>query len=301
LTAPFKKISIIVPTRNRATSLKALLDSLARAEPLKGAVTEIVVVNNGSTDATAALLQKLSTEFKPYSLRVLDQPAAGKSYALNMALADSSGDLLIVFDDDVTADPHCLTSLVNTYGDGNFAAVQGRILPGVDPAGQSAELDRLEEYNIPLIDYGAEVREISGLTGTNMSFTRELVNRVGYFDTRLGPGAAGFSEDSEFSIRIRKAGFKIGYTPHAIVYHELNPNRYGRNYNRQVEYRKGISRSIYRKESIAFNVVPNLLANCFRLVLYRSLGLHRKSYKTEGRVYKCLGYMAGKFRRAGIS
>jgi hypothetical protein len=50
---------------------------------------------------------------------------------------------------------------------------------------------------------------------------------VGFFDSRLGPGAAGFSEDTEYSIRIRNAGFKIGYTPGAIVYHELNPKRYG--------------------------------------------------------------------------
>jgi GT2 family glycosyltransferase len=65
-----------------------------------------------------------------------------------------------------------------------------------------------------------------------MSFKRAVFGKIGFFDHRLGPGAAGFSEDTEYSIRIRKAGFKIGYTPHAIVYHELNPSRYGRVYNR---------------------------------------------------------------------
>ena len=57
----------------------------------------------------------------------------------------------------------------------------------------------------------------------------------------------GLVESTEYSIRIRNAGFKIGYTPGAIVYHELNPKRYGRAYNRMVEYRKGLSRSIYRR------------------------------------------------------
>jgi GT2 family glycosyltransferase len=97
-------------------------------------------------------------------------------------------------------------------------------------------------------------------------------------------------------MRIRKAGFKIGYTPHAVVYHELNPNRYGRAYNRHVEYRKGMSRSLYRRDSMTFNVVPNLFANCLRLALYRSLGKPQKAYKTEGRLFKCLGYVAGKLR-----
>jgi len=132
-----------------------------------------------------------------------------------------------------------------------------------------------------------------------MSFKREVFAKVGFFDARLGPGAAGFSEDTEYSMRIRKAGFKIGYTPHAIVYHELNPNRYGRQYNRMVEYRKGLSRSLYRQDSIPFRVIPDLMANCVRYGLYRLLGKTQKAYKTEGRIMKCWGYLAGK--RYGVN
>lgn len=296
-----KKISVLVPTRNRAQSLAALLGSLARAESPNDAALEIIIVDNGSNDDTPALLQKQIAESHRYPLRALHQPLPGKSNALNLALANCDGDILVVFDDDVTIEPSCLVKLVDAYQDSRFAAVQGRILPGIDADGRSADPERLREYNIPLIDYGGEMREIRTLTGTNMSFTRELLSAVGPFDTRLGPGAAGFSEDTEFSIRIRRAGFKIGYTPHAVVYHELSSNRYGRGYNREVEYRKGLSRSLYRRDSIAFNVMPNLLANCFRLAFYRSLGMRQKAYRTEGRLYKCLGYMAGKWRRFGAA
>jgi len=292
-----RKISVIIPTRNRAESLMALLDSLAMAERPEVATVEIIVVDNGSTDDTAATLQKQMTEQKRYPLRVLIQPEPGKSNALNLALASCDGDLLMVFDDDVTVEPRCLVELAAAYRNSDFAAMQGRILPGKDSEGRSADLTRLREYNIPLVDYGDEIREIRGLTGTNMSFKQEILNAIGCFDSRLGPGAAGFSEDTEFSLRIRKAGFKIGYTPHAVVYHELNPNRYGRAYNRDVEYRKGMSRSLYRRDSMAFNVVPNLVANFLRLALYRSLGKRQKAYKTEGRLFKCLGYVAGKLRR----
>ena len=292
-----KKISVIIPTRNRALSLMALLESLALAESPVGAAIEIIVVDNGSTDDTAVMLQKRISLENRHPLRLLSQPMPGKSNALNLALANCDGDLLVVFDDDVTVEPRCLVQLFDAYRDREFAAMQGRILPGKDPDGRSADLGRLREYNIPLIDYGDEIHEIRGLTGTNMSFKREILNAVGYFDARLGPGAAGFSEDTEFSLRIRKAGFKIGYTPHAVVYHELNPNRYGRAYNRDVEYRKGMSRSLYRQDSMAFNVLPNLLANFLRLALYRSLGKRQKAYKTEGRLFKCLGYVAGKFGR----
>jgi hypothetical protein len=63
-----------------------------------------------------------------------------------------------------------------------------------------------------------------------------------------------------------------------------------------VEYRKGLSRSIYRHDSIAFRVMPNLLANCLRYGLYRLLGRSQKAYKTEGRIMKCWGYLIGKMR-----
>jgi GT2 family glycosyltransferase len=105
----------------------------------------------------------------------------------------------------------------------------------------------------------------------------------------------GFSEDTEYSIRLRRAGVKIGYSPGAIVYHELNPERYGRTYNRRVEYRKGVSRSIYRQDSIWFKVLPDLVVQCMRYGIYRLLGKTQKAYKTEGRILKCWGYLSGKF------
>lgn len=302
MAASIEKISVIIPTRNRAQSLAALLESLALAESPEGATIEIIVVDNGSTDSTAVMLQKQMAAQRRYPLRVLSQPEPGKSNALNLALANCDGDLLMVFDDDVTVDGRCLVELAAAYEGRDFAALQGRILPGKGPGGGGVDLGRLREYNIPLIDYGDDIHEIRGLTGTNMSFMRTVVTTVGSFDSRLGPGAAGFSEDTEFSIRIRKAGFKIGYTPHAVVYHELDPKRYGRAYNRDVAYRKGMSRSVYRRDSLAFNVVPNLLAHCLRLALYRSLGRQQKAYKTEGRLFKCLGYLAGKLhRRSGAN
>ena len=301
LVTSIKKISVIIPTRNRAYSLAALLDSLGKAEKPDGVAIEILVVDNGSNDGTAAMLQERTMLENRYPLRVLSQPVPGKANALNLALANCDGDLLAVFDDDVTVESGCLVQLEAAYWDCKFAAMQGRILPGKDPEGRTVDQKRLRDYNIPLIDYGDEIREIRGLTGTNMSFKRQVLDCVGFFDPRLGPGAAGFSEDTEFSMRVRKAGFKIGYTPHAVVYHELNPNRYGRAYNRQVEYRKGLSRSVYRRDSIVFNVGPNLFANSVRLVIYRCLGKADKAYKAEGRLYKGLGYIAGKLHRVSTA
>lgn len=301
LKSLIKKLSIIIPTHNRARSLKPLLDSLQTASVAEGTSVEIIVVDNGSTDGTMNLLTEESATRRRYELKILAEPQPGKASALNAGLKNLDGDVVVIVDDDVAVHPTCLANHIEAYKRTDFAAVQGRVLPGKDPDGRPANLQRLREYNIPHIDYGDEVREIRGLTGTNMSFKREVFEKVGFFDTRLGPGASGFSEDTEYSIRIREAGFKIGYTPDAIVYHELNPARYGRIYNRDVEYRKGVSRSIYRHDSIPFRVIPNLLANCFRFGVYRMLGLSQKAYKTEGRIMKCWGYLMGKRRQSSKS
>jgi GT2 family glycosyltransferase len=292
-----QRLSIIIATRNRVQSLKALLDSLQLAELPDGIGVEVLTVNNGSSDQTGALLIQEAARQRPFALKVMEEPLPGKARALNLGLANAGGDLLIILDDDVAVDGRCLIEHVGAYRQASFAAVQGKVLPGRDPEGRAADADKLREYNIPYIDYGDDFREIRGLTGTNMSFKRGVFEKIGFFDTRLGPGASGFSEDTEFSMRMRKAGFKIGYTPHAIVYHELNPNRYGREYNRMVEYRKGLSRSIYRQDSIPLRVIPDLVANCMRYGLYRLVGKTQKAYKTEGRIMKCWGYLMGKVQQ----
>ena len=293
------RLSVIIPSRNRADSLKALLDSIDKNDPLAGAEIEVIVVNNGSTDRTSELLAYEARLPRRHRLMVLEENRPGKSNAINHGLDAAQGDILMIVDDDVSLDPNCLAKHLEAHERSDFSAIQGKVLPGKDPEGRSADPLRLREYNIPLIDYGSEIVEIRGLTGTNMSFQRKVLETVGRFDVRLGPGASGFSEDTEFSLRVRKAGFKIGYTPHAIVYHELNPGRYGRVYNRDVQYRKGFSRSLYRHDSILFKVFPDLLANCCRYGIYRLFGLTQKAYKTEGRMMKCWGYLAGKFSQRG--
>lgn len=287
-------LTIIIPTRNRLPSLSRLFASLRLSLSRINASFEIFVVNNGDLQNTA----KISELAKAENLEIIVLgPTPGKSWGLNEGLKRAKGRIICPLDDDVIVALDWAEKLLEAHTSTAFDAIQGKILPGVDPEGRAADPARLREYNIPIIDYGEEVREIRGLTGTNGSFKRGVFERVGFYDTRLGPGGSGFSEDTEYSMRIRKEGFKIGYTPHAIVYHELNPARYGLAVKREVQYRKGLSRSVYRHDSIFFDVLPNLFANCIRFVIYKALGARQKSYKTEGRILKYWGYLAGRIQR----
>jgi glucosyl-dolichyl phosphate glucuronosyltransferase len=292
------KVSILIPTHNRAGSLKRLLDSLEASAGLEGTPLEVIVVNNHSTDATSQLLMEVLAEDRRFPILVLDEFKHGKSWALNLGLGRVTGSLVLLLDDDVSVDRFCVAEHVAAYKDGFFDAVQGKVLAGLDPKGQPADMARLREYNIPLVDHGDASCEVRGFTGTNISLKREVFEKAGLFDTRLGPGASGFSEDTEYSRRVRENGFKIGYAPKAITYHELNPERYGSSYNRQVQYRKGLSRSIYRKESLMLRILPDLIGSSFRYLAYKAMGRQQQAYKTQGRIMKCWGFLAGKFRHS---
>jgi glycosyltransferase involved in cell wall biosynthesis len=288
------EISIIVATFNRSASLQRLLRSLDQLEYLDGAAVEVLIIDNGSTDGTARLLKEEQAKSRKFVFRTFYEAQRGQSAAINCGLRNCHGQIICLLDDDVVVDSSWLKGILESYKTSPFDALQGRVLPGVDPFGKTADSKELPYYNILVVDHGSQTRAIRGLTGAHMTFKRAVFDKVGFFDVRLGPGSSGFSGDSEYSRRIRGAGFTIGYTPHAVVFHELDPNRYGRGYNRRVEYRKGWSRSLYRHDSIAFRVIPNLLANCLRYLLYCLLGRTQKAYKTEGRIMKCWGYLMGK-------
>jgi glycosyltransferase involved in cell wall biosynthesis len=290
-------LSIIIPTRNRGESLKRLFKSFASLEYPDALPVEVLVVDNGSTDRTIEFLAQELEKSNKFRLGILHETRTGKSHSLNCGLSHAQGKILFVLDDDVVVHPQWLAKHLECYQSTSFDALQGRVLPGVDPEGNPADPERLLEYNIPIVSYGDEIQEIRGLTGSNMSFKREVFEKVGLFDVRLGPGASGFSEDTEYSMRMRAAGFTIGYTPFAVVYHELDPRRYGRGYNRLVHYRKGLSRSVYRNESVAFHVLPDLVVNCIRFALYKALGNQEKAYKTEGRILRYWGFFLGRVQR----
>jgi GT2 family glycosyltransferase len=130
-----------------------------------------------------------------------------------------------------------------------------------------------------------------------MTFKRAVFEKVGFLDAGLGVGASGYGEDTEFSCRVRAAGFKIGYSPHMIVYHELDPNRYGAKYNRGVRYRMGLSESLYLRQSLLGSVIPNVFKYSLRWVFYRLSCQRRRAYKAEGRLIKSCGYLVGHLRQ----
>src|ERR1700686_3319762 len=100
-------LSVLMATYNRAAKLAVVLDSYLRLETPQGG-WELFIVDNGSTDQTR---QVVSSFCERLPLTYLFEPQKGKNAALNLALPDVNGDLIVMTDDDILPQPDWLAKL----------------------------------------------------------------------------------------------------------------------------------------------------------------------------------------------
>lgn len=200
-------LAIVVATRNRAPRLRSLLASCLALDGRERLRPDIVVADDGSTDETARVVAQAAHS----AVRHLALPGGGKSRALNAAIRATTAPWLAFVDDDVELDPRWLVAVEAYLGRHDVGAAQGTIrLPAADAADPTTVAALARWHTIPQCDYGPAVTDAPSLIGANMLVARRAFARVGLFDERLGPGAAGASEDTELAMRLRAAGERIG-------------------------------------------------------------------------------------------
>ena len=223
-------VSVIVATYNRASLLDECLDHLAR-QPF-GAGDELIVVDNGSTDETRAVLERHRFTF-PGHLTRLEEPRAGKSHALTSALSVATGDILAFTDDDVNVAPGWLESVRVTMADASIGLMGGRVDPRWERRPPSWLKPTEETYGrltspLALLNYGSPL-DLGARTvlGANMAVRRDVIATVGGFATHLGKrrGTLLSGEDADLCARVQAAGFRAVYDPHAVVEHWVPANR----------------------------------------------------------------------------
>jgi len=225
LSAAAPELSIVVATRNRAAFLPELLHSLEIALAAAPIPAEIVIVDNGSTDATARVAREWLERLPGLVYLLEAQP--GKSRALNRGLAVTRAPLLAFVDDDVCVAADWIQAVLDFFAHHpEYDAGGGRVRLARDVTDPEL-LARVAGYrSLPLYDGGDDVHDLRGLAGCNMAVRRPVVDIVGLFNERLGPGASGAHEDADYSERIHAANLTIGYMPGAIVYHAVDPARF---------------------------------------------------------------------------
>jgi GT2 family glycosyltransferase len=187
-----------------------------------------------------------------------------------------------------------LESIHRFLENNHYQVAQGVIRiasPEADDPQISQLLDRYR--TIPRVDYGPEIQNLASLNGANVVIYREVLERIGYFDQRLGPGAAGTSEDVELAKRIIRAGLKIGYIQEAIVYHRVDRSRLTDEYFKSLHRRQGFSRLAIEDRGI-IRISLELLRSSMQYFVYSIFGRERKRYRSKGRIYHYLAMLEAK-------
>lgn len=276
-------ISIIICTRNRAEQLVCTLNALEECllPNSVGGPVELLVVDNASTDDTARVVHNWVS--RHYSVRYLYEPRIGKGSAFNAAVGAALGNILVFTDDDVRPGPEWLRAHVECYANAEVAAVQGRVAlefaespPDWMTSTHRSFLAEAEFGDAVVFPFYA------ALIGANMSVRRSVVIAVGPFNPLLGPGRAGFADDTEFSERLVALGLKQMYQPQASVSHVIQNSRLCRAYFVDVAFRLGVSRSIVLAQNGSpaskFNAVTLIRATSKDLSRRLSAAIRRETY-----------------------
>jgi len=196
------KVSVIVCAYNAEDTIDECLTSLGK---LTYRPFEIIVVNDGSRDATGSRARQ-------HHCRVIDIPNGGLSAARNVGLSAATGEIVAYTDADVRVDADWLTYLVQPFMTSDVVGSGGpNQVPADDPfVAQCVARSPGGPTHVLLNDRIAE-----HVPGCNMAFRRDALLAIGGFDpTYLRAG-----DDVDVCWRLQKQGWKIGFSPAALVWH----------------------------------------------------------------------------------
>lgn len=204
------QVSVAVPCYNGARTLPKLLQALTAQETRRS--FEVVVVDDGSTDATVGILAEWTARTADVTLRAIHQENAGPSAARNRAAQEARGRWLLYTDADCVPRPDWVETMARALeGHPEVGAVGGTY----DIANPDPLLARLVHAEIRWRHrtMGPYVRFVGSY---NLGLARELFLELGGFSTRFR-NASG--EDNDLSYRILARGRKLLFCPEAVVAH----------------------------------------------------------------------------------
>jgi glycosyltransferase involved in cell wall biosynthesis len=237
------KVSVVVSvySKERSRHLLDCIDSL-REQSVKP--FEVIVVLDAEPELIDFYKSKLSDD-----VRIIVSDGFGLSNARNTGVKNAMGDIIAFIDDDAVADKWWLENLLKNYNDPEVVGVGGLIKPlwkSNRPKWFPEELDWVIGCSYKgLPEFKTFVRNP---LGCNMSFRREVFERIGCFRSDIGRFGKRLlsGEETEFSVRILKMlpYAKIVYDPSAVVYHKISENRLCLRYLFVRSVNEGISKAI---------------------------------------------------------
>lgn len=195
-------VSVVICTHNGS---RTLADCLAGVAALDYPHYECIVVDDGSTDATAEIARS-------FGVTLIHTEKAGLATARNLGCLAASGAIVAYIDDDTVPDPQWLRYLASAFRESGHAAIGG---PNLSPPPRGLVEDCVgrspgNPIHVLLTDDEAE-----HIPGCNMAFRKEALEELGGFDPRFE--VAG--DDVDICWRVRERGWTLGYHAAAVVWH----------------------------------------------------------------------------------
>jgi cellulose synthase/poly-beta-1,6-N-acetylglucosamine synthase-like glycosyltransferase len=206
------EISLIISTRDRCQQLARCLQSVRGITFERP--WELIVVDNGSVDETASVVQQFFGSAGVSGVHVFE-PKLGKSNALNTAIEIAQGQILAFTDDDCYPAPDFLSHVWLAFEDPSVGYVTGRIMLH-DPTDHPVTIN---EATTPLTFPARSLVTVGAVQGANMAFRRRVLVDIGGFDSVFGPGTQFVIEDLDAAARASAVGWKGRYCPEVIVRH----------------------------------------------------------------------------------
>jgi glycosyltransferase involved in cell wall biosynthesis len=204
-------VSIVIPTHNRCSLLRQLLDGLgAQTYPLSQ--IEVLVVADNCTDETATMVRDYVASF---TLRFFEHSACCAAVTRNLGASQASGHFLLFLDDDIEPTPHLVEAHVRRHEQASQRVVIG-YLPAV---GKRMDFFQVELRSwwlatfMPMSSPGYRFVYTDLLSG-NFSLARSLFQCVDGFDASLR-----CREDYELGMRLIQAGAEFCFAADALGYH----------------------------------------------------------------------------------
>ncbi len=239
-------VSILVPAHNEAVGIERAVRSLAGSR-YRGPL-EVIVVDDGSTDTTAAIVEGLELQ----RVRLLRQANAGKAAALNRALTASRHEIIVTVDADTVFEPDTLALLVQRFGEPDVGAISGNTKVGNRRGliGRWQHIEYVMGFNLDRRMY-----EVLGCTptvpGAIGAFRRQALADIG------GVSGATLAEDTDITLDIGRAGWRVVYEARARAWTEA-PTTVRALYRQRSRWAYGTIQSMWKHRAALWTRPPAL-------------------------------------------
>ncbi|MES1941142.1 glycosyltransferase [Salinisphaera sp. T5B8] len=234
-------VSILFATRNRAAQLERTLDCY-RALDTQGLDWELLIVDNGSTDATAEVIERARQDLP---ITYLHADGVGQNRARNVAMDRLSGDLVIFTDDDVLPEPDCVRAYIEAARRWPDDVIFGARIEPSFPADTPVWMTTpdFEFATTAFARYQPADRE--GPVGRHPYGPSFAVRRAAFegmrFNEQLGPqtGSYAMGGEGDFLRRLAARGYRYIYVPQARVAHVVRAEQTNIDWLLSRAYKKG--------------------------------------------------------------